>query len=106
MIPLKLVGNFYVDGYGIVTTYEDGYGVKYSTAAQEIIIKRLADYSEVSVVFDGYGEASNKIITTRAKKHKPVNSAVPSVGSKKTRLVEQPATEPPTPPKPRLPNIK
>lgn len=109
MIPLKLVGHFYVDGYGIVTTYEDGYGVKYSTAAQEIVIKRLADFSEVGVVFDGYGEASNKIITTHAKKSKPKPSSAPPIpGSGKTKLVKQPATPtaPTTPPKPRMPNIK
>lgn len=105
MIPLKLVGHFYVDGYGIVTTYEDGYGVKYSTAAQEIITKRLADFSEVSVVFDGYGEASNKVITTRAKKAKPGIVPPPHVGSNKSKMVKQP-TAPTTPAKPRMPNIK
>lgn len=79
MIPLKLVGHFYVDGYGIVTTYKDGYGVEYSSVAQQIMSPFVKGVGRSAIVFDGYGETSLR----------PWTQFNPADGAEKVRKVLQ-----------------
>lgn len=80
MIPLKLVGHFYIDGYGIVTTYEDGYGVQYSTVSQEIFLPKPVNGSRLAIVFDVHGHQSHKATTpSRPKPESLPLSRIPKI---------------------------